>query len=95
METLKNPVFWGIACLVCLWINLWASTRIIEFMNAKGHKASLFKDGFFIKGKIFSYLPQFGDLAKREGRTTYLLPVFWISFALAFIAFFVGIFLLV
>ena len=94
MEVIKNPVFYGGICLVCLWVNLWASNRIIEFLRASGKDASLFKGGFFIKGKIFSYLPEYRDLARRNGRPTHLLSVFWISFALALTAFVFGVFLL-
>ncbi len=86
-------LLFGSLCLVFLWINLWASIRIIAYLKSRGEEASLFKKGFFIKGRIFRYLGRYKSLTTQEyGRAGKWLPVFYLSFTFVLTCLALGIF---
>lgn len=87
-------LLFGSLCLLLLWINLWSSIRIIDYLKTRGEEASLFKKGFFIKGRIFRYLGRYKSLSSQEyGRAGKWLTIFYLSFALMLTCLALGIFL--
>lgn len=82
----------GIIALGFLWWNLWISTKIIKYVKGKGEEASLFNNGIFVKGKIFSYLPLYKKLSLEEnGKVGQLYYNFYISFIMFLVFFLVGL----
>ena len=74
-------IVFGVLALVLIWWNLWISTQIVKFLKSKGQDASLFKNGFFVKGKIFDYLPKYKELTKGEtGKTGKYYVQFYVTF---------------
>lgn len=71
----------GFICLLFLWWNLYISTKIIDFLRGKGEKANLFQAGFFIKGRIFNYLPIYKKYSMEEdGKPGTLYYLFYFTF---------------
>ena len=71
----------GFICLFFLWWNLYVSTKIIGFLRNKGEDASLFRAGFFVKGRIFNYLPLYRRYTtEEEGRPGALYYLFYFTF---------------
>jgi len=83
----NSVIIIGIIALVFIWWNLWISMKIIKYIKSKGEEASLFNNRFFIKGKIFSYLPLYKKLSlKEDGKVGQLYYNFYMSFIM-FLAF--------
>lgn len=75
----------GAIALIFIWWNLWISRKIIKYIKSKGEEASLFNNGIFVKGKIFSYLPLYKKLSLQEdGKVGQLYYNFYLSFILFF-----------
>ncbi len=86
----KSVIIIGIIALGFIWWNLWISVKIIKYIKSKGEEASLFNNGIFIKGKIFSYLPLYKKLSlKEDGKVGQLYYNFYISFIM-FLAFLIA-----
>ena len=76
-------IFTGIIALIFIWWNLWVSMKIIKYLKSKGEEASLFKNGIFVRGKIFTYLPLYKRLSlKADGKVGQLYYNFYVSFIL-------------
>lgn len=89
---INQAIFYGLLCLTFLWVNLWASIRIIAYLQSRGEKASMFSGGFFVKGKIFQYLPLYKRHTQKEtGKTGSLYYIFTISFILFIISMIAGL----
>ena len=82
----------GLITLCFIWWNLWISIKIIQFLKSKGEEVSLFNNGFFIRGKIFKYLPLYRKLTiENQGQTGNLYILFYTSFFLFLIFLIFGI----
>ena len=81
---MKNPaIIIGIICLLFIWWNLLVSVRIMRYLKSKGQKVSLFDNLFFVKGKIFAYLPLYKKISQEEdGKTGPLYLKFYFTFSL-------------
>ncbi len=85
----------GLVTLIFIWINLWVSTRIVNYLKSKGIKASMFSSGFFVKGKIFKYLPEYKKVSlEHDGKVGHLYYSFYISFILGLVFLGLGLFLI-
>ena len=74
-------IIFGLIALVFIWLNLWVSTKIINYLKSNGQEASLFNGGFFVRGKIFKYLPLYKKLSqKNEGKVGNLYLKFYGTF---------------
>lgn len=81
---MKTPILFGVITLAFLWYNLIVSIAIINYLRSKGKDVSLFKNWFFIKGRIFAYLPVYKETTlKNNGRVGGLYFQFYFSFMLA------------
>lgn len=81
--------------LFLIWWNLWVSREIVIYLNKKGERVSLFKFGFFIKGKVFSYLPLYRKRSlEEEGQVGKLYWQFYFSFAAAIFLVMIGVLML-
>lgn len=88
-------IFLGVLALLLIWWNLWVSRLIVLYLRDKGESASLFKFGFFIKGKIFSYLPLYRKRSlEDEGKVGKLYWQFYFSFATAMFLIIIGVIML-
>ncbi len=84
----------GLITLLFIWINLWVSTNIINYLKNKGIKASMFNNRIFIKGKIFKYLPVYKKTSlEHDGKVGLLYYFFYISFVLALLFLGLGVIL--
>ncbi|MCA6074397.1 hypothetical protein [Fulvivirga sedimenti] len=73
-------IFGGVA-LFFLWYNLFVSIRIVDYLRKNEQNATLFNSGFFVKGKIFKYLPIYKEVSfNKEGKVGNLYQQFIISF---------------
>jgi hypothetical protein len=82
----------GVITLLLIWWNLWISIKIVKYLNEKGQDASLFRHGFFIKGKIFRYLPLYRKLTlEKTGNVGRLYSLFYVSFILMLAVLLIGI----
>ncbi|MBC2837811.1 hypothetical protein [Robiginitalea sp. SC105] len=65
----------------------------MKYLKSRGREVSLFDSGFFIKGKIFRYLPLYKEVTLREkGKTGSLYYQFYLSFVLAMAFLLLGLF---
>jgi len=81
---MKTPILFGVITLAFLWYNLIVSISIINYLRSKGKDVSLFRNWFFIKGRIFAYLPVYKETTlKYNGRVGGLYFHFYLSFFLA------------
>lgn len=88
-------IFIGLITLIFIWLNLWISTRIINYLKSKGVKASMSRHGIFVKGKIFKYLPLYKKISlEHDGKVGHLYYLFYTSFALALLFFGIGLVLI-
>lgn len=82
----------GIITLLLIWWNLSVSIKIIEYLKIKGEKVSLFNNVFFVKGKIFKYLPLYKKVTLEiEGKVGSLYHTFYLTFILFMLFLGVGI----
>jgi len=89
-------ILFGFICLVFLWWNLYISTKIIEFLRDKGEEASLFKAGFYVKGRIFRYLPVYKRYTTEvNGRPGTMYYLFYFTFFATLLFLGLGIFTLI
>ena len=89
---LKLSILFGVLALLMIWWNLWISLQIVKYLQEKNRPASLFRGGFFVKGKIFSYLPVYKKVTTEEyGRPGSLYGRFYISFFGMVLFFLLGI----
>jgi len=73
----------GVITLLIIWMNLWVSIKIIDYLKSKGEDVSLFNSGFFVRGKIFKYLPLYKKISlDEEGKVGGLYTTFYITFFL-------------
>jgi hypothetical protein len=78
---MEAPVIYGIICLIFIWLNLYISTQIVSYLKKHGYDASLFTNGFYVRGKIFKYLPAYKETTnKLEGKIGSLYAMFYFSF---------------
>ena len=88
----KTTLIIGCATLVLIWVNLWISVQIVAYLNSKGHKAGLFTNGMYVKGKIFKYLPLYKKVSKeRDGKVGILYYSFYMTFILFLLLLIIGI----
>ena len=74
-------IFFGVIALILIWWNLWISIKIVNYLKDNGQDVSLFHNGFFIKGKIFQYLPIYKELTlKKIGKTGKYYVQFYVTF---------------
>ncbi len=79
----------GVIALCFIWWNLWISTKIVKYLKNKGENVSLYSNGFFVRGKIFRYLPLYRKLSiESTGKVGQLYITFYITFFL-FLTFFI------
>jgi hypothetical protein len=77
----------GVITLLFIWWNLWVSTKIVKYLKNKGEDVSLYNNGFFVRGKIFKYLPLYRKLSIEDtGKVGQLYITFYITF-FTFLAF--------
>lgn len=90
---MNNPaIAFGIGALLSIWLNLWASVKIVKYLKDKGEDASLFNNQIFVKGKIFKYLPVYRRLSTEEyGKPGPLYYIFYISFIIILILLLTGL----
>lgn len=82
----------GVITLFFIWWNLWVSVKIVKFLKSKGEEVSLFNNGFFVRGKIFMYLPLYRKLSiETSGKVGHLYITFYITFFLFLIFLIFGI----
>jgi hypothetical protein len=73
-------------------VNLWISLKIIKYLQEKGQEVSLFNGGFFVRGKIFKYLPLYKKVSiDNEGKVGHLYLNFYLTFFLMVIFLIFGI----
>jgi len=85
-------IIFGLITLVFIWLNLWISIKIIKYLQGKGQEVSLFNGGFYVRGKIFMYLPLYKKISKEsEGKVGNLYVNFYITFFLMVMFFIFGI----
>ena len=89
---MKTALFFGIITLLCLWYNLFVSISITNYLKSQGKDVSLFNGVFFIKGKIFKYLPVYKEVTtQHEGRVGALYYQFYLSFIMTLLFLAMGI----
>jgi len=82
----------GVITLMLIWLNLWVSIKIIDYLKSKGEDVSLFNGGFYVRGKIFKYLPLYKKLTLEEsGKPGEFYTIFYITFFLYILSFVLGI----
>lgn len=75
-----------------IWLNLWVSIKIIEYLRSQHQDVSLFNRGFFIKGKIFTYLPLYKKVShEANGKVGPLYYTFYVTFVLFLFSLGIGI----
>ena len=85
-------LYFGVAALLLIWWNLSISIKIINYLKKEGFDASLFSNGFYVKGKIFKYLPLYKEhTIKKTGKTGKWYSQFYISFMLILVFVLFGI----
>jgi hypothetical protein len=86
----------GIITLIFIWLNLLVSIRIMGFLKSKGETASLFNNNFFVKGKIFKYLPIYKKITLEiEGKVGFLYFFFFMTLFFFLTFLFTGIIIVV
>jgi hypothetical protein len=82
----------GVITLLLIWLNLWVSIKIIDYLKSKGEDVSLFNGGFFVRGKIFKYLPLYKKVTLEiDGKVGPLYNTFYLTFILFMFSLGVGI----
>jgi hypothetical protein len=82
----------GVMALLLIWLNLWVSVKIINYLKSKREDVSLFNGMIFVKGKIFKYLPLYKKISFEEkGKVGELYAAFYITFFLFLIFLGLGI----
>ncbi|WP_372767136.1 hypothetical protein [Lutibacter sp.] len=85
-------IIFGIITLVFIWFNLLVSIKIIKYLQSKGEEVSLFNSGFFVRGKIFKYLPLYKKLSiESDGKVGHHYVNFYVTFFLMIIFLIFGI----
>ena len=85
-------IIFGVVALIFIWWNLWVSTKIVKYLKSNGENSSLFNNGFYVKGKIFKYLPLYKKISfENTGKVGQLYITFYISFFLILIFLIFGI----
>ena len=80
---MRFSIIFGLLALIALWYNLYVSISIIKYLKSNGKEANLFTKGFYVKGKIFKYLPLYKETTlKKEGKVGHLYAQFYYSFLL-------------
>ena len=86
----------GVITLVLIWFNLWISIKIINYLKSQNQDVSLFNGGFFVKGKIFKYLPLYKKVTlEAEGKVGPLYNTFYFTFILFVFSLGIGIIMVV
>ena len=89
---MKTAVLFGFITLLFLWYNLFVSISVLNYLKSKGFEVSLFNGGFFVKGKIFKYLPVYKEETFRNtGKTGALYFQFYLSFLLTMVFLILGL----
>ena len=89
---MNMAIVFGIVTLVILWYNLFISNSIVNYLNSNGYQVSLFRKGFFVKGKIFKYLPLYKEVSfKKEGKVGRLYYLFYFSLIGVFLFLLLGL----
>ncbi len=89
---MNTSIVFGLITLAFVWYNLFVSIAIIKYLRSMGKEASLYRCGFFVKGKIFAYLPVYKESTlKNNGKTGGLYYQFYLSFLLALIFLILGL----
>jgi hypothetical protein len=84
----------GIITLLFIWWNLLISLKIINYLKSKGEAASLFNNRFFIKGKIFKFLPLYRKITfEKDGKVGPLYFLFYMTFLVSLLFLSAGIFM--
>ncbi len=88
-----NPsIILGLITLAFVWYNFYVSLAIVNYLKANDKEASLFTKGFYVKGKIFKYLPLYKETTlKKEGKVGSLYSQFYVSFIGLFVFLILGI----
>lgn len=82
----------GVITLVLIWYNLRISIEIINYLKHQNQEVSLFNGGFFVKGKIFTYLPLYKKVTlEAEGKVGPLYYSFYVTFVLFMLSLGIGI----
>ncbi len=82
----------GFVLLLLIWWNLSISVRIVKYLKSQNIDASLSEHGFFVKGRIFRYLPIYKKVTiEQEGKVGALYNQFYLSFAASVILFISGV----
>lgn len=89
---MKPSVILGLITLTFLWYNFYVSLKIVNYLKSNGVDASLFSKGFYVKGKIFKYLPLYKKATiEKEGKIGGLYSLFYISLIGMILFFVLGI----
>ena len=82
----------GVVALMLIWGNLSISIKIVKYLRNEGFDASLFNNGFYVKGKIFDYVPLYKKVTmKKTGKTGKWYSLFYTSFILILVFLLLGI----
>lgn len=82
----------GFIILFFLWWNLAISVKIVDYLQKYHRDISLSNYGFFVRGKIFKYLPLYKKTTlEREGKVGPLYFSFYATFFMAMICLAMGI----
>ena len=85
-------IVFGFLALLLIWWNLYISINIVNYLKKEGFDASLFRNGFYVKGKIFNYLPLYKEhTLKKTGKTGKYYVQFYVSFIGMLIMFLFGL----
>ena len=89
---MSPSIIFGLITLAFVWYNFYVSLAIVNYLKANGKEANLFSKGFYVKGKIFKYLPLYKETTlQKEGKVGSLYSQFYISFIGLFIFLALGI----
>lgn len=89
---MESPIVFGLITLILIWYNLHLSTSIVNYLKENGSEASLFTNGFYVRGKIFKYLPLYKEISfKKKGKIGSLYYLFYYSFMGIFFFLLLGI----
>ena len=89
---MKPSIILGLTTLTFLWYNFYVSLKIVNYLKSNGVDASLFSKGFYVKGKIFKYLPSYKETTlKKEGKVGSLYSQFYVSIIGLFVFLVLGI----
>jgi len=78
---MNYTIIFGLIALIFLWYNFYVSISIVKYLKSNGKEASLFTKGFYVKGKIFKYLPLYKEITlQNEGKVGSLYSHFYFTF---------------